>query len=422
MAEVGVWTVPGYVVHERLDAGLVSATYLASRASDGYPVLLQVVSEEFSDPGSADHFFTTLERVAELDHPVVPKVRDMGQADGLLYVITAATEGRPLAAALAEVDALPLDDALAGCTELADALDTMAAVGLVHGALSPKTIWLNDRGRVPSAPRMSLHGFGTLPLRTSAVRQAGAAPPADLLYTAPEQVYGTPVDERTDQYALACAVVHCLTGRPPFDRATIGGLLDAHTRDDPATHLTAAGWLPPTVAEGLARGLSKVPSDRFDTCTALMTAIGGVSRSSWRWMLDGGDTTSGDNGLRTGSAAVGTHNASVQPGSAVGDPSTATGRPGAALLGSGSERERRATLWRGAAMFVLLVAAAAAAVVERADGTGHRHGTRTRGRADHRCLRRHGDQRRPGDGPHGLDGVGERRRPRTVGVRADSDR
>lgn len=365
MAEVGVWTVPGYVVHERLDAGLVSATYLASRASDGYPVLLQVVSEEFSDPDSADQFFTTLERVAELDHPVIPKVRDMGQADGLLYAITSATDGRPLAVALGEVDALPLDDALAGCTELADGLDAMAAVGLVHGALSPKTIWLNDRSRTPSGPRMSLHGFGTLPLRTSAVRQTNAPPPADLLYTAPEQVHGTPVDERTDQYGLACAAVHCLTGRPPFDRATIGALFDAHAHDDPSTQLLRdAGWLPPKVAEGLAHGLSKDPSDRFATCTALTTAIGGVSRHSWSWMLDRDDTASGANGPRDDSAAAAVRDGSLGAAVAVGDPSTGTARADAPRRGPGSQRRRRrARLWRGAAAFVLLVVAAAAAVV-----------------------------------------------------------
>jgi hypothetical protein len=359
MAEVGVWTVPGYVVHERLDAGLVSATYLASRASDGYPVLLQVVSEEFSDPGSADQFFTTLERVAELEHPVIPKVRDMGQADGLLYVITSATEGRPLAAALGEVDTLPLDDALDGCTELADALDTMAAVGLVHGALSPKTIWLNDRNRTPSAPRVTLHGFGTLPLRTSAVRQTSAAPPADLLYTAPEQVHGTPISERTDQYALTCAAVHCLTGRPPFDRATIGDLLAAHARDDPATYLGAAGWLPPKVAEGLARGLAKDPRDRFDTCTALTTAIGGVSRSSWSWMLDGADTATAVGSVGNGSSGFAARN-----GTAVADPAVSDPQAGAGPRAGGATRRRSgATIWRGAAAFVLLAAVAAAAVV-----------------------------------------------------------
>jgi serine/threonine protein kinase/outer membrane protein assembly factor BamB len=292
MAELGVWTIPGYVVHERLEAGLVSATYLASRTSDGYPVLLQVVSEEFSDPLSAEHFRTTIERVSAIRHPVIPVVAEVGEADGLLYTIANAVEGRSLDATLRSQGTLSHDDTLAVCRELADALDMLATAGIVHAAISPTTVWINDRMRAPSAPYVSLRGFGTTPLRARRIQDPDAAPPAEVLYTAPEQIHGAAPVEQTDQYALACMVLHALTGTAPFARPTTNELFDAHlsqVTDDDVLH---ADSLPVDLVTALQRALAKDPVDRFPSCAAFADALGATARPSWTWMMEPGQAPS----------------------------------------------------------------------------------------------------------------------------------
>ena len=293
MAELGVWTIPGYVVHERLQAGLVSAAYLASRTSDGYPVLLQVVSEEFSDPLSAEHFRTTVEQVSAIRHPVIPAVSEIGEADGLLYTISSAVEGRSLDATLRSQGALPLDDTLAVSRELADALDMLATAGVVHGAISPTTVWINDRVRSPSAPYVSLRGFGTTPLQARRIQDPDATPPPDVAYTAPEQIRGSAPGEGTDQYALACMVLHCLTGVPPFGRRTIDDLFDAHVAHEPDDAMLEADRLPRRVVTGLRQALSKDPADRFASCTDFATAIGATAQPSWTWMIETGQAPGG---------------------------------------------------------------------------------------------------------------------------------
>jgi serine/threonine-protein kinase len=288
MAELGVWTIPGYVVHERLQSGLVSAAYLASRTSDGYPVLLQVISEEFSDPLSAEHFRSTIEQVSAVRHPVIPAVSEIGEADGLLYTISSAVEGRSLDATLRSQGTLPMDDTLAVCRELADALDMLTSAGVVHGAVSPVTVWINDRVRSPSAPYVALRGFGTTPLRARRIQDRHATPPPDVAYTAPEQVRGSAPVERTDQYALACMVLHCLTGSVPFARETVDDLFDAHVAQEPDDAMLQADRLPGRVVTGLRRALSKDPADRFPTCTDFASAIGATARPSWTWMIEAG--------------------------------------------------------------------------------------------------------------------------------------
>lgn len=287
MTELGVRTIPGYVVHERLETSAVDTTFLASRVSDGYPVVLQVLTEEFSDATAATSLRTAIDRVSNVRHPVIPTVWEIGEADGQLYTISNAVEGHSLAATLTVQRRLAHDETLAICTELADALDILSTAGIAHGAINPRTVWINDRDRAPSAPYVSLRGFGSTPLRAQGVRaEPQATPPLDLLYVAPEQVDGAEPTERTDQYALACLVLHGLTGEPLFDRPTIDALFSAHRSQTPDDAHLHADVLPQRMVDGLRRALAKDPADRFATSLDFATAIGGTAHRSWSWMIE----------------------------------------------------------------------------------------------------------------------------------------
>jgi serine/threonine protein kinase/outer membrane protein assembly factor BamB len=173
------------------------------------------------------------------------------------------------------------------CAELSDALDTLHAADIVHGAINPYTVWVNDRERVPSAPWVTLRGFGTagmLARRASAEQHD--QPPADLLYIAPEQIRRHEVTARVDQYALACMVVHCLTGAPPFERSTVNGLVGAHLFAAPSGADGQWDDLPPHIISAVQRAMSKEAVDRFALCDGFATAIGGTRQRSWTWMIE----------------------------------------------------------------------------------------------------------------------------------------
>ncbi|MBW3604726.1 MAG: PQQ-binding-like beta-propeller repeat protein [Actinobacteria bacterium] len=291
MTELDVRTIPGYVVHERLESSAVGTTYLASRVSDGYPVVLQVLTSKFSHPAAAAALRLAIDDVSDIRHPVIPTIWEVGEADGLLYTISNAVEGRSLAALLADQRRLPHDETLAVATELADALEMLSSAGIVHGAITPRTVWINDRARSPSAPYVSLRGFGTTPLLAHhAHTDRQRPPPADLLYVAPEQVNGDPPTDRSDQYALACLVLHALTGDPLFDRPTIDALFSAHRTQLPDDAHLRADELPRRVVDGLRRALAKDPADRFDSSMVFATTIGGTARRSWSWMIEEAST------------------------------------------------------------------------------------------------------------------------------------
>ena len=97
-------------------------------------------------------------------------------------------------------------------------------------------------------------------------------------YTAPEQIEGLPVDGRTDQYALACAVFELLTGHAPFHRADSFAAIWAHLHKPPPSLTERRPELPLAVNAVMARALAKAQVDRYPTCwdfaDALRDALG----------------------------------------------------------------------------------------------------------------------------------------------------
>jgi serine/threonine protein kinase len=92
-------------------------------------------------------------------------------------------------------------------------------------------------------------------------------------YGAPEQINGSAVDGRTDQYALACVTYELLTGQVLFKREDPMMVLYAHAYADPPRLTAARPDLPPEVDLVLARGLAKQPDGRYPTCSDFADAL-----------------------------------------------------------------------------------------------------------------------------------------------------
>jgi serine/threonine protein kinase len=92
-------------------------------------------------------------------------------------------------------------------------------------------------------------------------------------YGAPEQINGSAVDGRTDQYALACVAYELLTGSVPFKREDPMMVLYAHAYADPPLLSASRPDLPPGADAVLARALAKLPDRRYDSCSDFADAL-----------------------------------------------------------------------------------------------------------------------------------------------------
>src|SRR5262249_5262359 len=142
-----------------------------------------------------------------------------------------------------------------------------------HRDVKPSNVLLDEREHVYLADFGLTRTLGEAASPLDAGRSLGTPD-----YVAPEQIRGEVVEGRADQYSLACVLHECLTGQPPFRRASELATLCAHLEE-----LST----PPTGLEQvMGRALAKSPEERYPTCSefaAAARAALGLDRKRLRW-------------------------------------------------------------------------------------------------------------------------------------------
>jgi tetratricopeptide (TPR) repeat protein len=206
---------------------------------------------------------------------VVP-VLDTGRwnADGIEqpWYAMPFMEGGSLRARLTSDRQLAIDDAIRIALDLADALHTAHAKGVVHRDIKPENILFSD-GRprlVDFGIAKALHETGADRLTSTGVALGTPA------YMSPEQVAGAEADARTDQYALATVLYEMLAGEPPFTGMSTQALV-ARRMAEPARSLRPPrSTVPEHIDNALLRALERAPADRFPSTAAFGAALKGA--------------------------------------------------------------------------------------------------------------------------------------------------
>jgi len=205
-------SVRGYRFLAQLSAGEHAAVYLAEKELGGRKMVLKVlwqVPDIGEGVGVFDRFLQEYEIIAELDHPNIVKIYDLGISDDQAHLVMEYLPGgdlkQKLLAGVTEAAALGFARQIAG------ALENLHSVGILHRDLKPGNIMLRDEGSIAlidfGLAKKMQHGLDTL---------AGAPIHGTPYYMSPEQGRGLAVDERSDLYALGIILYEMLTGKKPF--------------------------------------------------------------------------------------------------------------------------------------------------------------------------------------------------------------
>jgi ABC-type branched-subunit amino acid transport system substrate-binding protein/DNA-binding beta-propeller fold protein YncE len=254
-------TFAGYRIEDLVGRGGMGVVYRATDLSLERPVALKLIAPELAeDERFRSRFLREPRLAASLDHPNVIPIYEAGEHDGQLYLAMRFVEGSDLRTILQREERLPPRRTLAILAQVAGALDAAHRRALVHRDVKPANVLLDEDGHA------YLTDFGiTKQLggeSTDTGRMVGT-----LDYLAPEQIRGEPVDGRTDVYALGCLLYECVSGAPPFRRATEAETLWAHMQEEPPP-LKGHAALDPV----LRKALAKDREDRFKTCAELIEA------------------------------------------------------------------------------------------------------------------------------------------------------
>lgn len=269
----------------RLDAllgrGGMGEVYRAFDTEHEREVALKVLSEHLaSDRGYRERFRREAHLAARLNEPHIVPIHRYGEIDGRLFLDMRLVAGRDVAALLAQDGPMTATRAVSIVSQVARALDSAHADGLVHRDVKPSNILVTGEGDDEFA---YLVDFGIARSTTDssgpALTQTGAAL-GSFDYMAPERFLERPVDRRVDVYALACVLFECLTGRRPFVGDGLATLMYAHLHTPPPAASSLRADVPHALDEVIGKGLAKDPDKRYATAGELATAARAALRAA----------------------------------------------------------------------------------------------------------------------------------------------
>lgn len=215
---------------------------------------------------------------AAVKSPHVVQVFDHGTtADGVRYIVMELLEGRDLATHLATNGPMAPRDVAGVVTQVAKALSKAHQVGVIHRDIKPENIFLCDGEGGEMFVKVLDFGIAKREQQQATAKTTTGQVIGTPYYMSPEQILGEQaVDARTDIWALGVVAFEALTGKRPFEGATVGSVTLAihQTRPRPSAIVPS---LPPALDEWFARACARAPGDRFtgarEAAQAMIAAI-----------------------------------------------------------------------------------------------------------------------------------------------------
>ena len=249
--------IKGYRFMRRLGSTEHSGVYLAERESTHLQVVLKVLRQmpEHGDSiGAFDRFLQEYETIADMDHPNIVRIYDLGVGDDHAHIAMEYLDGGDLRYKI-ESGASELE-AVTYLKQIASALSAVHEHHVLHRDLKPANIMLRKDGS------LALIDFG---LAKRAKLETAITDKGEIFgtpyYMSPEQGHGSDVDERSDIYSLGVIFFELLTGEKPFKGGSAMGIIYKHAQ-------APVPLLPPRLSKYQAllnMMLAKLPEDRLQS-------------------------------------------------------------------------------------------------------------------------------------------------------------
>ena len=258
-----------YRIERLLGRGSMACVYKARHIALERDCALKIMDSELvsRQPGIREQFLAEARAVANLLHPHIVTIYNLGSADGHHFIeMEYVPGGKTLRDTLVHDGPLDPARAVTLARQVVLALGAAHDSGLVHRDIKPANVLLTRHGEA------KLADFG-LVRRLEELAQGGAPLAGTPTFMAPELFQGTPASTASDIYAVGVLLFHCLSGRLPVVADSVGQLIQLH-RTQPAPDLRqVAPRVPEELAEIVSRCLAKAPGLRYLSTSELAEAL-----------------------------------------------------------------------------------------------------------------------------------------------------
>jgi serine/threonine-protein kinase len=271
-----------YQIIAELGRGAMGVVYQALDPTIGRTIAIKSIRlQDLTDTAERERLRERLVREAQsagiLSHPGIVTIYDIAEENGMAYIFMEFVNGPPLEKMLLHEQTPDKETILSIFRQTAAALDYAHKKGIVHRDIKPANIMIHEDGTA------KVTDFGVAKIVSQQMTLAGTMMGTPS-YMSPEQVQGTAVSGRADQFSLAVIAYEVLTGEKPFVAEYLPTLLFKIVREEPLLPQRLNPTLGPNVGSVLHKALSKNAADRYDTCTEFINALSTACNATHGWM------------------------------------------------------------------------------------------------------------------------------------------
>ena len=255
-----------YKIEEPLGVGGSSQVYLARDQALNRDVALKVLDPAAAADGNLRRMFVKEARaLAQLSHPNIVAVYDVGEVDDSPFIVMEYLPGGSMKQRIEQAGPLKTGDAVRIAVEVANGLAFAHSKGIVHADLKPSNILFDAN----DAAKICDFGIARAPQEDADTPQLYAT----AMYVAPERVEGKSASVQSDLYGLGLVLYEGLVGKPPFTSTNAAVLLRDHVvrQPVPPSHLRPS--LPRELDSVALKALAKQPNLRYQKASDFATAL-----------------------------------------------------------------------------------------------------------------------------------------------------
>ena len=254
-----------YEIISKTGVGGMATVYTAKDKVLNRNVAVKVLKDEFTtDDEFVKRFNSEALAAASLTHPNIVSIYDVGNEDGIYYIVMELVRGKTLKQIITEEGALPWKWSVNIAIQIASALEMAHKNNIVHRDIKPHNIIITEDGVA------KVTDFGIAKAVSNSTITAFGTTIGSVHYFSPEQAKGGYTDAKSDIYSLGVVMYEMLTGKVPFDADTSVSVALKHMQEKPVTPMEIKKTIPKAVNDIILKAMEKEPMARYQNATSMI--------------------------------------------------------------------------------------------------------------------------------------------------------
>ena len=266
---VGRYIAGRYEMLEKVGNGGMATVYKAKDRVLNRYVAVKVLKEEFTtDEEFIRRFNIEAQSAAGLTHPNIVSVYDVGEEDGIHFIVMELIQGKTLKEIIKEEGTLPWKWSVNIAIQIASALEAAHKNNIVHRDIKPHNIIITEDGIA------KVTDFGIAKAVSNSTITAFGTTIGSVHYFSPEHARGGFTDAKSDLYSLGVVMYEMLTGRVPFDADTPVSIALKHMQEKPIEPMKLNPSIPFALNQIIVKAMQKDPAARYQSATEMLKDLG----------------------------------------------------------------------------------------------------------------------------------------------------